>query len=95
MLAAHREFLGRLLEEIDRACAAEVEGKATARTAIRTALALLSADAPSTWLLTVEILAVGLEGAKRHDAMVEASARRLRVGGDPDENRPLPTAEWV
>jgi len=66
LLAAHRQLLGRLLEEVDRS-----------DNAIGTALAIFAADAPSARLLTVEILAVGPEGVKRHDAMVEAFAERL------------------
>lgn len=69
LLAAHRQLLGRLLEEVDRA-----DGTAAM---IHTALALFAADPPSARLLTVEILAAGPEGAKRHDAMVEAFAERL------------------
>lgn len=97
MLAAHRQLLGRLLEEIDRACEEESGGEAArARAAIRTALALFAADVPSAQLLTVEVLAAGPEGAKRHDAMVEALARRLRSDGDPGEDTaPLPNADWV
>jgi AcrR family transcriptional regulator len=69
LLAAHRQLLGRLLEEVDRA-----DG---VRATIRTALAIFAADPPSARLLTIEILAAGPEGAKRHDAMVEAFAERL------------------
>ncbi len=78
LLASHRQLLGRLLEEIDRAAEEEV-GAARARTVIRTALALFGADPPSARLLTVEVLAAGPEGSVRHDAMVEAFAGRLRV----------------
>jgi AcrR family transcriptional regulator len=79
LLATHRQLLGRLLEEVDRARegAGTPEGKAGA--AIRTALSLLAADPPSARLLTVEILAAGPEGAKRHEAMVEAFAERFGV----------------
>ncbi len=45
--------------------------------AIRTSLSLFAADVPSARLLTVEVLAAGPEGVKRHDAMVEAFAERL------------------
>ena len=75
MLAAHRQLLGRLLEEVDRAT--EEEGASRARAAIRTSLALFAADPPSARLLTVEILAAGPAGVKRHDAMVSAFAERL------------------
>jgi len=77
VLAAHRELLGRLLEELDRAREGEGLPEAKRRVTVRTALAIFAADAPSTQLLTVEILAAGPEGAKRHDAMVEAFAERL------------------
>jgi len=66
LLAAHRQLLGRLLEELDRA-----------QRTIRTALAIFAADPPSARLLTVEVLAAGPEGVKRHDATVEAFAERL------------------
>jgi AcrR family transcriptional regulator len=77
LLAAHRQLLGRLLEEVDRACGEQDGPEAKARTAIHTALALFAADGPSAQLLTVEILAAGPEGVKRHDATVEAFAERL------------------
>jgi AcrR family transcriptional regulator len=77
LLAAHRQLLGRLLEELDRVRAEEREPRAKARAALRTILALLATDPPSARLLTVEILAAGPEGAKRHAAAVEAFAQRL------------------
>jgi AcrR family transcriptional regulator len=76
LLAAHRQLLGRLLEEIDRAGAA-VDPTASVRPALHAALAIFAADPPSARLLTVEVLAAGPEGVKRHDAMVEAFADRL------------------
>jgi AcrR family transcriptional regulator len=93
-LAAHRQLLGRLLEEVDRVRGAEGSPGAEARAAIRTALALFAADTPSARLLTVEILAAGSEGAKRHDAMVTAFAERLRSAGTGTED-PVPLADWV
>lgn len=83
MLAAHRQLLGRLLEEVDRAVEAQGgrssggEPIAKVSATIRTALAIFAADPPSARLLTVEILATGPEGVKRHDAMVQAFAQRL------------------
>jgi AcrR family transcriptional regulator len=77
MLAAHRQLLGRLLEEVDRVLEEEVVAGNRVRVALAAALALLAADPPSARLLTVEILAAGPEGVKRHDAMVEAFAERL------------------
>jgi AcrR family transcriptional regulator len=95
MLAAHRQLLGRLLEEIDRAREGESGGEAKARAAIGATLGLLAADPPSARLLTVEILAVGSEGSKRHDAAVEAFARRLRSSQPAAEDAPLSAPEWA
>ncbi len=95
MLAAHRQLLGRLLEEVDRARGSESAPEAKSRAAIHTALALFAADPPSARLLTVEILAAGPEGVKRHDAMAAAFARRVRSAGDADEDAPIPNAHWV
>ncbi len=77
MLAAHRQLLGRLLEEVDRAREEESDPGGKPRATVRTALAIFAADAPSARLLTIEILASGPEGLKRHDAMVGAFAERL------------------
>jgi AcrR family transcriptional regulator len=77
LLAAHRQLLGRLLEAVDRAQEGEDASGAKVRATIHAALAIFAADPPSAQLLTVEILAAGQEGAKRHDAMVEAFAERL------------------
>jgi AcrR family transcriptional regulator len=80
MLATHRQLSGRLLEEVDRVCASESAPDARTRATIRTALDIFAADAPSARLLTVEILAAGPEGVKRHDSMVEAFTERLGAG---------------
>jgi AcrR family transcriptional regulator len=77
MLAAHWQLLGRLLEVVNGASGSESAPETESRAAIRTALAIFAADPPSARLLTVEILAAGPEGVKRHDAMVEAFAKRL------------------
>lgn len=94
-LEAHRELLGRLLEEIDRACAKEAEWAAKVRAGIQTALELLAADPPTARLLTVEILGLGPEGAERNDAAVEAFAARLRAGREGGIDPSRPNAEWV
>lgn len=101
MLAAHRQLLGRLLEEVDRAragagdrgSAADGGEGAKARAALSATLGLLASDPPSARLLTVEILAVGPEGSKRHDAAVAAFAQRLLPGRS--EGSPLPSADWA
>jgi AcrR family transcriptional regulator len=88
LLAAHRQLLGRLLEEVDRAVAEEdrsseesrEQAETGKRAAIHIALTIFAADPPSARLLTVEILAAGSEGVKRHDAMVEALSERLGAG---------------
>ncbi|HEX4668770.1 MAG TPA: helix-turn-helix domain-containing protein [Solirubrobacterales bacterium] len=85
-LEAHRELSGRLLEEVDRACARA--GEAKVRAAVRTLLDLLAADAPTARLLTIEVLALGPAGAKRNDATIEDFAARLRAG------RQVSNAEW-
>lgn len=89
MLVAHQQLLARLLETLDRA--GESETGRGLRVTIRTALSLLAADPPSARLLTVEILAAGPEGAKRHDVAVEALVSRLWPANDP----PPPAGAWV
>lgn len=79
LLAAHRQLLGRLLEEVDGVLAGENAPEAKSRAAIRTALALFAADPPSARLLTLEVLAAGPAGIERHDAMVQAFAERLEA----------------
>lgn len=78
-LEAHRELLGRLLEEVDRACGGEGEREAKVRTGAHAVLALFAADPPTARLLTVEVLALGPAGAERNDAMVGTFAERLGV----------------
>jgi AcrR family transcriptional regulator len=79
MLVAHRQLLGRLLEAIDRGHEEGGDPDERPRATVRTTLALLAADAPSARMLTVEILAAGPEGVKRHDTMVAAFAERLGI----------------
>ena len=77
-LEAHRELLGRLLEEVDRACAA-AEGEGRPRAGVRTVLSLLAADPPTARLLTTEVLGLGSAGAERNDAAIAAFAERVGV----------------
>ena len=79
-LEAHRELLARLLEEVDRACAAQAGWGERARAGVHTALGLLAGDAPTARLLTVEVMALGPLGAERNDAAIESFATRLRAG---------------
>jgi AcrR family transcriptional regulator len=95
-LEAHRELLARLLEEVDRACCIEAgEGEERLRVGVATVLELLAADPPSARLLTVEVMALGPEGAERNDAAIESFASRLRAAlgtaADPDR----PHADWA
>jgi AcrR family transcriptional regulator len=94
-LEAHRELLARLLEEVDRACAAAGERDAKVRAAVGTVLELFAADAPTARLLTVEVLALGPAGAERNDAAIEAFASRLRAACDRDSDPTQPAADWV
>lgn len=82
-LEAHRELLDRLLEEVDRACAAAGNWEAKVRAGVHTALALLAADPPTARLLTVEVMALGPVGTQRNDAAVSAFVERLRTGREP------------
>jgi AcrR family transcriptional regulator len=91
-LEAHRELLGRLLEEVDSACAV-AEPEAKVRVGIHTALGLLAADPPTARLLTVEVMALGPAGAERNDAAVSAFVGRLRAGREPGGDSA--SAGWV
>lgn len=96
LAAAHEELFGRLLEEVDAACAGASAGEQGLRLAIRTALALLAADPQTARLLTVEILAIGLEGSRLHAEAIEALARRLGGDSDPNAKSPdVPPSTWA
>jgi AcrR family transcriptional regulator len=94
-LEAHRELSGRLLEEVNRACAEEGEWAAKVRAGIRTALTLLATDPPTARLLTVEVLALGPAGTERNDAAVEAFAERLRAARDPSGAASFASVDWT
>jgi AcrR family transcriptional regulator len=83
LLAAHRELLGRLLDEVDRACEEVGGSEEKIAAAVKTALELLAADPPSARLLTVEALAAGAAGMEAQAAAIEAFASRLRGGRGP------------
>lgn len=82
MLAAHEELSERLLEEVDRVCAAASDWEGGVRAAIANVLGLLAADAPTARLLTVEILALGPEG----EDLDGEQPRRRRVGREQPEH---------
>jgi AcrR family transcriptional regulator len=95
VLEAHRELLGRLLAEVDGACATEEERSAKVRAGVRTVLALFAADPPTARLLTMEILVLGPEGVERHDAAVEAFVVRLRSVREPGAAPSGLHADWA
>jgi AcrR family transcriptional regulator len=94
MLAAYEELSGRLLQELDRVCLDADSWEEGVRAAVRAGLAIFALDAPTARLLTVEILALGPEGSERHDATLQALARRLRAGRDPRGDPSLAHADW-
>lgn len=94
MLASYEERLGRLFEEMDVACGAGRDGEASLRPPIRIALTTLSADPVAARLLTVEIMAAGPEGARRHYRACECLATRLHDMRSP-ELPPGPIANWA
>jgi AcrR family transcriptional regulator len=93
LLAAHRQLLGRLLEEVDRARGTAATPGEQAQATIATAFRLFAADPPSARLLTTEVLAAGPAGARRHDAVVTALAERLR--GAAERGAEVPPGEWA
>lgn len=93
MLASFEELFGRLLMEIERACAAQPKQVEKARTAAATAAALLAADAPAARLLTIEIGAVGPDGVRAQHAAIERLAQLLRAPGET--RSAAPDAAWA
>jgi AcrR family transcriptional regulator len=86
MLVSFEELFGRLLGEIERACAGEAERGDKVRVGIGTATSLLAGDSPTTRLLTVEIAAVGAEGVRLQQEAIERLAGLLRAArGDGEE----------
>ncbi|HXS32867.1 MAG TPA: TetR/AcrR family transcriptional regulator [Solirubrobacterales bacterium] len=96
MLVSFEELFGRLLGEVEGACNGEMEREAKVRAGVGTAAVLLAADPPTARLLTVEIVAVGLEGVRlQHDA-IEQLATRLREAHEHGAAlAKLPSAEWT
>lgn len=94
-LEAHQELLGRLLDEVDRACVEAGEGEARLRVGVTTVLELLAADPPSARLLTVEVMALGPEGAERNDTAIASFASRLRASRGTDADPDRPHADWA
>jgi AcrR family transcriptional regulator len=95
MLASYEEALARLFADMDVACGAgPTEGEGRLRPPIHTALTLLAADPTAARLLTVEIMAAGPEGARRHYRACECLATRLHDMRSPNLP-PGPIANWA
>jgi AcrR family transcriptional regulator len=94
MLVSFEELFGRLLEQLERACAGEADPAARARVGAETAARLLAADPPTARLLSVEILAVGGDGVRAQHEAIEQLAARLR---EPDAAPAAqsPDAAWA
>lgn len=97
LLASFEELFGRLLGEVERACAAEAEPAEKVRAAIRTAASLLAADPPTARLLTVEIGAIGMEGVQLQHEAIERLAARLREARQPkaEPRSASSSTEWA
>lgn len=95
LLESFEELFGRLIEEIERACASEGEPTARVRAGIGTAVSLLAGDLPTARLLTVEVLAIGSEGVQRQHQAIERLADLLRETRRPGSSGvSFPGAEW-
>jgi AcrR family transcriptional regulator len=92
---AYRELLGRLLEEVDRACAGEGEPEAKVRVGIRTVLDLFAADPPTARLLSIEVMALGPGGFERYNAAIEMFVSRLRVCRESGDDSSIANADWT
>ena len=91
MLSSFEELFGRLLGAIEGACGEAVGAGERARAGARTAATLLADDVPTARLLSIEIVAVGLEGVQaQHDA-IERLAALLRPADAP----PAADAPWA
>jgi AcrR family transcriptional regulator len=97
MLASFEELFGRLLGEIERACAGEGAAAEKVRAGIGVAASLLASDPPTARLLTVEIAAVGAEGVRLQHEAIERLALRLREASDPGppDSPAFPSPEWA
>jgi AcrR family transcriptional regulator len=94
MLVSFEELFGRLLEEIERACESEVGRAAKTRAGAAVAGALLADDLPTARLLSLEILAVGTEGARAQHEAIERMAALLRDPPGPAASG-SPDAAWA
>jgi AcrR family transcriptional regulator len=97
MLVSFEELFGRLLGEVERAAGDEAQPGERARVGIETAASLLAADPPAARLLTVEIVAVGLEGVRLQHEAIERLAAWLREarGAERDGAASPFSTEWA
>jgi AcrR family transcriptional regulator len=93
LLVSFEELFGRLLEEIERACAGEGTSAEKTRVAAATVAALLTADVPTAKLLTVEIGAAGPEGVRALHGAIGRLAALLRESGETSSGSP--DAAWA
>jgi AcrR family transcriptional regulator len=78
LLVSFEELFGRLLAEIERACAGAQAPAERSRAALATAANLLAADRPTARLLTVEIGAAGPDGVRVLHGAIDRLAELLR-----------------
>jgi len=92
MLVSFEALFERLLEEIERAQAAEPDPSRKTQVAIRTAAELLASDPPTAQLLSTETLAIGPAGVRLQHEAIERLAALLRQSGTSASE--LPDAAW-
>ena len=95
MLASFEELFGRLLGEVERACAAEEKPDAKVRAGLRSVAALLAGDLPATRLLAVEVAAAGLEGVRLQQEAMERLAEALAAAAGSTAVQASSRSEWV
>lgn len=94
MLASFAELFERLLAEIERACGGEGAPAARAQAGATVAATILAGDPPAARLLSVEILALGVEGVRAQHAAIDRLAALLR-GPDGESAAPTGDAPWA
>lgn len=93
MLASFEELFGRLLGEVERACAAEADPEAGVKAGAVVAATLLAADPPTARLLSIEVLAAGAEGVRAQHGAIDRLAALLRGSASAEPSRP--DADWA
>jgi AcrR family transcriptional regulator len=97
MLVSFAELFGRLVEGVERHCAAEDDPARRVEAGIRAAADLLVEDPPTARLLTVEIAAAGQDGVRLQHEAIERLAALMDGAAHPDPGaaRASPSREWV